>query len=175
MLIITEDKSAKDNNKVLKLISNHLIRIDYLMSRLNTNLMFLHFHEDYMKIEEGTWEQRRQVGLNINELNNRIKDLDKVILLFEKQDTTVAIAEKQSSLNTATISLNGIRTNMLSIWEVRDVGDTPEDNKKIHDLLKKVSNTVQGLLQKINVYVKDFNKNSHVKLTFSVKWVTLPK
>lgn len=64
---------------------------------------------------------------------------------------------------------------MLSIWEMRKSGDTDEDNKKIIELMKKAFTTVNNVIHQIKSYVDSFNVKSYRKLSFSVKWTSLPK
>ena len=175
MIIVREDRSPKDNAKVLRDISNLLEEISISTNQLARHWSALNLYETFIKFEEGTMEQRRQVEMAVNDLNRQMKELNKVVLLFNSKDTSIAIAEKQSHLNKAKIAVDAIQRDMLAVWSIRNAGDTPEDNTVIQDIIKVMFAAVNGLLKKIDQYVEDFNKESYVKLNFKVKWTPLPK
>ena len=136
-------------------------------------LIIFNFSESYF--EEGTSADREFVRNKLEELQSLISELDEVNLLFNQEDIQSSFNEKQSALNKAMDRIMSIRSNMLSIWAMRNSGESVEDNEKIQYLINKLFKNINDLIREIKVYVTEFNQNSVKKLKFNVKWTSLPK
>jgi len=173
MIIYREKVTPKDNATVLKEISVLLLEINSLLGQIEFRMAGSMLLETIYK--EGTWEDRVFVKERIKELIPLVAKLKELNVSFKSEDTSQDIQKKQSSLKEAATTIEAINKKMLSIWEMRKLGETPDDIKVIYELMKKMFANVNALIRELETYVKDFNKNSNVKLGFKVKWTKLPK
>jgi hypothetical protein len=171
MLILVE-KDTRSNGEKLKDIASNLDRLTWLVNQLARRVAVIQLSESYLI--EGTLEDRKFVAEKIQEIQAIVTRVDKIILVFETKDLS-APQEKQRYLKSVVNDIDILRNDMLALWEMRNSGDTPEDNTTIQNITGILFGNVNGLLKKLKKYVDDFNAASHVKLTFNVKWTPLPK
>jgi hypothetical protein len=170
-MIIIEDK-VLDNNEKLKLIISKLDRLATYASQLSRTVTILQFSENYLG--EGTLEDRKFVEQKIRQIQTLVSELDKVNLQFENADLS-SPQEKQRWLKRAVVDIESIRESMLQLWKMKNSGDTPEDNKTIHNITKILFANTNNVIKRLKQYVDDFNAASYVKLVFRLKWTPLPK
>jgi hypothetical protein len=173
MIILMERQISLKTDVVLKNLAHILGKIAIFLSQLERKLTIINFFEGYFG--EGTPADREFVRRKLEELQPLISELDDMNLLFNQEGIQSSFNEKQTPLNKAMDRIKSIRSNMLSIWSMRNSGESAEDNEKIQYLIKKLFKNINDLIRGIKVYVTEFNQNSVRKLTFNVKWTSLPK
>lgn len=173
MVILMERQITSKADVVLKNLARILGKTAIFLRQLERELTIISFSEGYF--EEGTSADREFVRKKLEELQSLISELDEVNLLFNQEDIQSSFNEKQSALNKAMDRIMSIRSNMLSIWSMRNSGGSVEDNEKIQYLINKLFKNINDLIREIKVYVTEFNQNSVKKLKFNVKWTSLPK
>jgi hypothetical protein len=177
MLIFKEKKAPpKEATAVLEDMVRIMGRLATATSRLAMKLVTSQLLEDICEsaLAEGTPADRKFVADKIKEIQAFVKELDTVNLIFERKSLETSFMEKQQSLMYLQGSIPALHANMLTVWSMKDSGDTPEANKRIKLLLFKMFDVVNTDIQQLNVYVKTFNLLSAKKLSFKVKWTDLP-
>jgi hypothetical protein len=174
MVIIREKKDAPmESTMALVKIAGTFARISSCVSQIETTLSRLQFRESYF--HEGSQADRKFVKDRIIALNRLLQELDDIRLSFISADVITSFEQKQQSLRCAQDHIQDIRSNMLSIWDMRKSGDTQDDRDEIERLSRKMFIPIRASIRAIFEYVSAFNKLSARKLSFKVTWTPLPK
>ena len=173
MIIYREEKMPKNNATMLKYLCKILWDIKSLIVQFVIVVGGSQLKE--LVYAEGTWEDRLLVDKIVKELLVLIASLTEFNIAFTKEDVEKDIHAKQASLKEAASIIESINAQGQILWSMRNSAEVPENNQKIQDTLKKIFAAANTVIQDLDDYVKKFNKNSNVKLSFKVKWTKLPK
>ena len=167
MIIVTERKLPVTNTEKLKDIAKYLGLLKIAFDHLNRALFSINLKESYFN--EGIEQQKEIAKQKLLEIQNYLNILNEVELVFALTDAD-DILPKQAALDKGSVPIPFLKNYLLEVWALRHVGETLGDKNSIKEKVLRAFSTVTGVINSIQLYTEEFNRNSKRKLRFNAYW-----
>jgi len=168
MIILPERSSPVSTIENMKRTAQLFGFIAISLERLHLKQIYQEFRE-YLYNE--TSEDKIFAEQRIKELTDYSDELDVLEIEFVKIDLLKKdYRDRQKILNQAKIPIPSIKAYLQEIWSQKGAGTTEEDLQIIKNLLVKIIRSLTLQINRLEKYIKNYNKGNPRKLIFITDW-----